>query len=165
MPTTYKVTAPGFHGGHYYHPEGKRKTLTVDKPFKKKEMPKWLIEMPEESIALATKREAQEKSRNAATKFIKEQITVTEKKVKAAEKKVDKAKGKDKDEAEKELSEARVELASLESLLDDDKPEESTQQQVAKASSIANEAGEGGFLDKVKDKVGLGDDSSKVETL
>ncbi len=39
MPT-YDVIAPGFHEGKLYDPEGKRKTLSVDKPFKK--CPSWL---------------------------------------------------------------------------------------------------------------------------
>ena len=62
----YKVTAPGFHDGKYYHPEGKRRVLTTDKPYKKKEMPSWLTDMPKESAAVKVKREAQEASQTAA---------------------------------------------------------------------------------------------------
>lgn len=46
MPT-YKVIKPGFHGGYSYDPEGKRKTLTVDAPFKK--CPSWLQPIKEVS--------------------------------------------------------------------------------------------------------------------
>lgn len=41
MSTSYRVKSPGFHGGQLYHPEGKRKILTVKEPFKK--IPSWLI--------------------------------------------------------------------------------------------------------------------------
>jgi len=66
MPT-YKVTAPGFHGDKYYHPEGKRQVLTTSKPFtkgakSKNPMPSWLSDMPKESAALKKKREALEKA-------------------------------------------------------------------------------------------------------
>lgn len=65
--STYKVIAPGFYGDKYYHPEGKRKTLTTDKPFtkgkkSKNPIPSWLSEMPKESDALKAKREAYEKA-------------------------------------------------------------------------------------------------------
>ena len=59
----YKVIEPGFFGGKYYHPEGKRPVLEVDKPFNKKNpMPKWVSDMPKESPALKEKREALEKA-------------------------------------------------------------------------------------------------------
>lgn len=65
MPT-YKVINPGFYGGKLYDPEGKRKTLTTDKPFAKKSMPSWLTDMPKESKAVREKREAQEASEAVA---------------------------------------------------------------------------------------------------
>ncbi len=59
----YKVIAKGFHHGELYDPEGKRKTLHVDKPFNKKNpMPKWLSEMPKESESLKAKRLAYKKA-------------------------------------------------------------------------------------------------------
>jgi len=69
MPT-YKVIAPGFYDGKLYDPEGKRKTLTTDKPFTKKKgknpLPSWLTEMPKESEAVRKKREAQKSSQKDA---------------------------------------------------------------------------------------------------
>jgi len=65
MPS-YKVTSPGFHGGKYYHPEGKRSVLFTSKPFSKKDMPSWLTAMPKESAAVKAKRESQEASQAAA---------------------------------------------------------------------------------------------------
>lgn len=65
MPS-YKVIKPGFFNSEYYHPEGKRNILHTDKPFSKKEMPSWLVEMPKESAAMKKKREEQEASRKAA---------------------------------------------------------------------------------------------------
>lgn len=65
MPS-YKVTARGFFNGHIYDPEGKRRVLTVDKPFTKKNMPSWVTDMPKESEAVRRKREAQEASQAAA---------------------------------------------------------------------------------------------------
>jgi len=65
MPS-YKVIAPGFFDGKMYDPEGKRNVLHTDKPFKKKEMPSWLAEMPKETEAVRKKREAQEASAAAA---------------------------------------------------------------------------------------------------
>jgi hypothetical protein len=67
MPT-YKVIARGFHGDKLYDPEGKRKTLTTDKPFtkgakSKNPIPSWLSEMPEESPAIKEKREALTKAK------------------------------------------------------------------------------------------------------
>lgn len=60
----YKVTSPGFHGGNYYHPTGKRRTLSTDKPYTnlkgKNPMPSWLSKMPEESASAKKKREAYE---------------------------------------------------------------------------------------------------------
>lgn len=61
----YKVIATGFYNGKLYDPDGKRRVLDVDKPFNKKNMPKWVSEMPKESDAVKKKREAQEASRNA----------------------------------------------------------------------------------------------------
>ena len=61
----YQVIAPGFFGGKYYNPEGKRRTLTTSKPFPKKELPSWLAPMPKESEAVRKKREAQEASQVA----------------------------------------------------------------------------------------------------
>lgn len=65
MSKTYRVIAPGFHGGKLYDPAGKRQILTVDKPFKKGKLPSWLAEMPSESKAVREKREAQEASQTA----------------------------------------------------------------------------------------------------
>lgn len=67
----YKVIAPGFFKGEYYHPEGKRSVLHTDKPFTtgkkgKNPLPSWLIPMPKESEAVRKKREAQEVSQKAA---------------------------------------------------------------------------------------------------
>ena len=54
MPS-YKVISSGFFAGKLYRPDGKRRTLTVDKPFKK--TPKWLEPIkavtPAEKKALA----------------------------------------------------------------------------------------------------------------
>lgn len=58
----YKVTAPGFFNGEYYHPEGKRKVLSTDKPFPKKKLPSWLIAMPPESEVVKKKREQREEA-------------------------------------------------------------------------------------------------------
>jgi len=65
MPS-YKVIAPGFYDSKLYDPEGKRKVLTVDKPFNKKNKPSWVGDMPKESAAVKKKREAQEASQQAA---------------------------------------------------------------------------------------------------
>ena len=65
MPS-YKVKAPGFYNGKFYHPEGKRPVLHTDKPFPKKSMPSWLSDMPKESAAVKAKREAQAISQDAA---------------------------------------------------------------------------------------------------
>lgn len=158
MPT-YKVIAPGFYGGNYYDPEGKRKTLTTDKPFtKKNKMPSWLAVMPDESKVVKAKREAQEKSRNAATEFINGQIDETEKKINDLTGSLQAAsteKGRAKIQAE--LTEAEVELASLKTLIDSDEEEESTQEQVAKLST------EGDGADA--DFIGDANAGSKVETL
>jgi hypothetical protein len=62
----YKVVAIGFHGGHLYDPNGKRRVLHTDKPFKKGKLPSWLEEMKPESAAVRKKREAQEASTAAA---------------------------------------------------------------------------------------------------
>ncbi len=63
----YKVIAPGFYDGRLYDPQGKRKTLSIDLPFNKKNpMPTWLTKIPEESKALKEKREALEKSQKEA---------------------------------------------------------------------------------------------------
>lgn len=49
-----------------YDPEGKRRVLTTDKPFtKKNSMPSWVNDMPKESEALKAKREALEKAQIA----------------------------------------------------------------------------------------------------
>ena len=156
MSITYKVIKPGFFNGKLYDPEGKRDTLTVDKPFKKDKIPSWLIVMPEESTAVKAKREAQEASQTAATKFIKGEIKKAEAVVKDAEKALKKASDDNKAEAEKALADAQNTLASLEDLLETEK-EETTQQQVAKASSVGDGA-EASFIDKAGD-------SSTVETL
>ena len=45
MAKSYKVIAPGFFNGMMYSPTGKRRTLTVEKPFKKDEIPSWVEEI------------------------------------------------------------------------------------------------------------------------
>lgn len=70
MPS-YKVIATGFHDGRLYGPSGKRRVLTVDKPFgkkgdKKNPMPSWVVPMPKESDAVKKKRKDQAESREAA---------------------------------------------------------------------------------------------------
>lgn len=45
MATTYQVIARGFYKGLLHSPDGPRNTLTVDKPFKKNEMPSWVKDM------------------------------------------------------------------------------------------------------------------------
>lgn len=59
MPT-YQVISVGFHGGALYDPEGKRRTLTVDKPFK--DCPSWLKPIKAESAAQKKKRDAEAKA-------------------------------------------------------------------------------------------------------
>jgi len=54
----YQVLKPGFYDGKMYDPEGKRKTLTTDKAFKK--CPSWLKPIKDESAAQRKKREADE---------------------------------------------------------------------------------------------------------
>lgn len=54
----YQVIKPGFYDGKLYDPEGKRKTLTVDKAFKK--CPSWLKPIKGETAAEKKKREADE---------------------------------------------------------------------------------------------------------
>ena len=38
----YQVIDKGFFGGKLYDPAGKRRTLTVDKPFSDKDIPSWV---------------------------------------------------------------------------------------------------------------------------
>ena len=38
----YRVVKKAFFGGKLYDPAGKRKVLTVDKPFTEKEIPSWV---------------------------------------------------------------------------------------------------------------------------
>lgn len=57
MPS-YKVISKGFFAGKTYDPEGKRKILTVEKPFKK--CPAWLQPLKAETAAQKKKREAHE---------------------------------------------------------------------------------------------------------
>ena len=54
----YQVVKPGFYDGKLYDPEGKRKTLTTDKAFKK--CPSWLKPIQGETAAQKKKREADE---------------------------------------------------------------------------------------------------------
>lgn len=75
MPS-YKVIAPGFHGGQYYHPEGKRQVLHTDKPFPKKKLPSWLGPMPKESEAVRKKREAQEASQADVEQSTEDQVNL-----------------------------------------------------------------------------------------
>jgi|TARA_Y100000310_G_scaffold127563_1_gene126692 hypothetical protein len=48
MPS-YRVKQKGYYGGKIYDPEGKRRTLVVDKPFDKKTMPSWVEPIKEVS--------------------------------------------------------------------------------------------------------------------
>jgi len=63
MPS-YQVTENGFYDGRMYSPTGKRRTLHVDKPFKK--CPSWLKPIKAESAAESKKRVAAEKKANAS---------------------------------------------------------------------------------------------------
>lgn len=60
----YQVLQPGFYNSELYDPEGKRKTLTTDKAFKK--CPSWLRPIKEESAAQRKKREADEAKQSKA---------------------------------------------------------------------------------------------------
>lgn len=81
----YKVIAKGFFNGEFYDPNGKRSTLTTNKPFTKKNpMPSWLSEMPDEPEAVKRKRAEQEKSRKAAEKQAKKQAKEQVKEIAAA---------------------------------------------------------------------------------
>lgn len=64
----YKVIAPGFYGGVYYKPDGKRPVLHTDEPFKKDNLPSWLAEMPKETSAEKKNRVAAEKAQAKADK-------------------------------------------------------------------------------------------------
>lgn len=70
----YKVIADGYHGDKLFSPKGKRKTLTVDKAFKK--CPSWLEPIVELS---AKQRSAQKaaatRAKNAAAKKAEEDKT------------------------------------------------------------------------------------------
>ena len=55
----YKVKEKGFFDGKLYDPEGKRRHVYVNKPFKK--CPSWLEPMKAETAAEKKKREAAEK--------------------------------------------------------------------------------------------------------
>jgi hypothetical protein len=76
----YKVTAPGYHGGHLYHPEGKRKVLITDKPFSKKNMPSWVKLMKSETAEEKEARKAKEaaESKEAAEKAEQDQKDIKE---------------------------------------------------------------------------------------
>lgn len=58
----YKVISKGFYNGQIYDPEGKRRVLNTDLPFKKDKLPSWLAEMPKETDAAKKKRESVEKA-------------------------------------------------------------------------------------------------------
>jgi hypothetical protein len=58
MPS-YQVIEKGFYGGSLYDPAGKRRTLHVEKPFKK--CPSWLKPLKAESATVAKKRVTAEK--------------------------------------------------------------------------------------------------------
>jgi hypothetical protein len=62
----YKVVKQGFLNGNLYDPEGKRRELTTDKPFK--ECPSWLVPVKEESATQRKKREADEAKADKADK-------------------------------------------------------------------------------------------------
>jgi len=49
MPS-YKVIEPGFFDGAMYAPSGRRKTLTVDKPFTKENKPSWVAPLDEQKV-------------------------------------------------------------------------------------------------------------------
>lgn len=57
MSVKYKVLEPGFFNKMLYSPTGKRRVLTVDKPFPKDKMPSWL-ELIKASAAVQTVDEA-----------------------------------------------------------------------------------------------------------
>lgn len=57
----YKVKSRGFFGGKVYDPEGKRRTLSTDKPFPAKKFPQWLEPLKEETAAQKKKRESAER--------------------------------------------------------------------------------------------------------
>lgn len=163
MPT-YKVIAPGFFEGRHYHPEGKRSVLITAKPFNKVDLkkpkkkvnnpiPSWLIDMPEETAIVKKKREAQLTSREEVLISLAESVGVAREKAKIAEEKVkDSAKGDDVlavAVAEEELSKALAELKNVEDRMDT--LEQSTQNQVAVASTEADPDGEGtSFIDNVE---------------
>lgn len=67
----YKVTKPGYYNDILYQPNGKRSSLTVDKPFKK--TPSWLTPMKEESAAQRAKREKAEKKAEAVALMRKQE--------------------------------------------------------------------------------------------
>lgn len=77
MPS-YKVISKGFHGGHLYDPNGKRRVLHAEKPFpskdKKEQIPEWLEAIQGETAAQAKARKgAETKAANAAKKEADEQ--------------------------------------------------------------------------------------------
>lgn len=71
MPS-YKVISKGFHGGHLYDPQGKRRVLHTEKPFvknKKEYVPSWLETIKPETAAQAKARKgAETKAANAEKK-------------------------------------------------------------------------------------------------
>tara|TARA_R110000850_G_scaffold91270_2_gene193834 strand:+ start:6643 stop:6882 length:240 start_codon:yes stop_codon:yes gene_type:complete len=54
----YKVVSKAFFGGKLYDPVGKRKVLTVDKPFTDKTLPSWLKPMVADAAPRAKKSRA-----------------------------------------------------------------------------------------------------------
>ena len=74
MPS-YKVISPGFFAGKLYLPNGKRRVLAVDKPFKK--TPKWL-----EPIKAVTA--AEKKASAAAAAALEKKVAEDAKKVEGA---------------------------------------------------------------------------------
>ena len=74
MPS-YKVISPGFFAGKLYLPDGKRRVLSVDKPFKK--TPKWLQAIKAETAA-------EKKARAVADEALAKKIAEDAEKVEGA---------------------------------------------------------------------------------
>lgn len=71
----YQVTEPGFYAGKLYSPDGKRRVLSVDKPFNAKNKPSWVGEEIKELTA-AQKKAAAKKTSEDAEKAEQDKIDV-----------------------------------------------------------------------------------------
>lgn len=158
MPS-YKVIKPGFFAGHYYDPEGKRPVLVTDDPFKKAEMPSWVIPMPKTSQVVTEKLTAQAASVEASIVSLTELIKEYEAALHDAEKELKGAKKEDKAKAELHVATIKEAIAKAEGRLKTlQEPEKSKEKQVNEANGESTS-----FLEKVTNTVtGKG---SKVETL